>query len=105
MYTYYKPISTSNYYWPADQLAQLRAIYTTTGKPHSRFVVALMDNYFKENDKIFDFYRKSKEGLIRVFPEEDFYVAISPFESIKKNKVQIVSVGGKTYKVIFKQWD
>ena len=105
MFTYYKPIVTNDHYWFAYELAQMCAIYTTTGNPHSKFVIALMDDYFRKNGRTWNLYYETRNGLSRVFPEEDFFAAISPFESIEKNKAQTVSVGRKRFKVIFYQWD
>lgn len=81
-YKYYVEVQSDEHYLYAFELAEIIGAYTSSGKPHTKFVSYVYHNSHKEN-KVF---YHTKKGLREVFPlsESD----IKRFADLMKNSAR-----------------
>ena len=68
-YTYYAKMQDTEHYLNCIELAHMYHIYSNKGKPHIRFVAALLSEYYRNNPDITKYYYNGSKGLYQVYPQ------------------------------------
>lgn len=71
LYDYYIKVNSYEHMLNCYELAKMYRIYTTeSDKPHSRFVAALIKQYYNEHPDEPKVFYNTKNGMMQVFPKK-----------------------------------
>jgi hypothetical protein len=84
MYQYYTKKESYVHYLNCTELALAYGIFTTKEepKPHSRFVAAILREYYREHPELEQYYYNTKKGMMMVWPPEVYSLVL---ESVINN--------------------
>lgn len=98
MYNYYMKFKSEEHMLFAREIAELYRIYSTSGKPHSSLIRAILSDYIYETFQEYNpMYYITKSGPVEVFPAAIYQEAINRFVNKQENNIY-ASLSGTKYK-------
>ena len=111
MYKYIKghEVISSEYMLSATEIAKMYEFYTLNNEPNARLVTTIIEDYFKDDRDVYEYYYPHSNGVMRVYPYHIYSVALMRLAlhllGKQQQECEYVSSNGKKIKFKYKRGD